>query len=79
MTAPMDFLQNSIPFFGVAAYCVTKIVNFIKLPQKENYPKNENDPKLHHRFDNQNYQDSYHSKNCHHLQNKNLSMRPLSY
>ena len=32
MTAPMDFWQNSIPFFGAAAFCVTKIGNFIKLP-----------------------------------------------
>ena len=34
MAGPMDFWQNSTPFLGAASFCMTKIGDFGRQPQK---------------------------------------------
>ena len=36
--APIEFWQNSTPFFGAALFCTSKIDNFRRLPQTEKLP-----------------------------------------
>ena len=42
---PMDFWGNSSPFFGAAAFCMTKIDDFRKENLKNENSKKEDEPK----------------------------------
>ena len=42
----MHFWQNSTPFFGAAAFCLTKIEDFRRQTEREDESKKEEEPEI---------------------------------